>query len=179
MDLTTVKTSHHVRLQAVFQYMSWSKYTMRRASLKGLTVQGSRLLKELAVRCKALHTLELYCGGSLYQSLLDAVDRASNLRNLVLGSQVVLEAAIVHRIMDLAPNLVVARFGVVVTRPNSYGWNMAEWKLPDHVNLREFSISQLQHAGTRALILVRILMVGSFRLIQRSSCDAVLTTLIG
>lgn len=119
--------------------MSWAKNDVRRASLRGIDLQGNnKFLRDMAVKCRELHTLELHSGGELRQSLLDATGRARNLRTLVLGSKVSVGLDIVHHILDTSACLEVARFGCVNGTPHD---RIPEWKNPEHLHLRELSIA--------------------------------------
>lgn len=139
LELTSAPAKRSVRLQAVFQYMAWSKFDIQQASIQGIDLQGNnKFLQELIVKCPKLHTLEIHGGGELRQSLLNATSRAKTLRILVLGPKVPVEPQILHRILDDAPCLEVARFESVQAR--TYPGISSEWSGREHMHLQELSI---------------------------------------
>ena len=128
-----------MRLSTVFQYVSWAKNEVRRVSLRGIDLQGhNKFLRDLAIKCRELHTLELHSGGELRQSLLDATSRAKNLRTLILSSKVSVKVDIVHHILDTSLCLEIARFGCVEAVAQCL---IPDWKNPEHLHLRELSLA--------------------------------------
>lgn len=122
----------------MFDYITWSKLEVRRASIKGLDLQGTQLLRQLAVKCKNLHTLKILSGGQLRQSLLDATQRANSLRNLSVGCSVTVDASILHHIMNTAGNLENVRFDAI-----HWPWETKidnSWGTGDQQNLHVFSV---------------------------------------
>lgn len=127
----------------VFTYAAWAKYGVISLTAKGLALQKTKLLKELAIRCKDLVSLQLFSGGALRQSLLDATSRAAKLRHLWVGAAVPVEPLVVAHIMDSCISLETARFDEIVqsatrelhlTEPLNWVWSREDFS-----NLKEFT----------------------------------------
>lgn len=139
LDFSNIPARRSVNLQTVRKYLKWADLDVRSICLKGVELQSSKFLKELAVKCKTLESLTVLSGGELRQSLMDCASRARALRFLILD--IPLHGDTVRHIMNVATKLETASFAEITKMTPLSTYEYEKWDQNDFPKLLSFQVS--------------------------------------
>jgi len=146
MDLSAAR--REVKPATLLRYVAYARNGVRTAILNKVVLQANPILSKFTAKSQTLHTLSLLSGGSLQDSLGNALRRASKLRALTLSDKVVVTTATLAQCLDGCPTLEE----VTCDALESCALEEAPvWTAPEYPRLSSWTIKVRPHPVTETL----------------------------